>query len=237
MVRQRREDVDRVGRRVPSWAMLCPLCDQRTARRACPAVEARICAVCCGTKRVVEIACPETCGYLRSSRTHPPAAVLRQRDLDLRTLVPFIEGLGENELRLFWVVLSFVKQYKSEGLLPLADDDVADAAGALAATFETASRGLIYDHQASSLQAQRLLGEIKALLASAVKQGQGGVDEALGVILRRVERAAREARTSLGGGPAAFLGLIARMEALGREGLEGTSQASQPEAHSGLILP
>ena len=188
-------------------------------------------------KRIVEIACPETCGYLRSSRAHPPAAVLRQRDLDLRTLVPFIEGLGEDELRLFWAVLSFIKRYKSDGLLPLGDDDVADAAAALAATYETASRGLIYDHQAGSLQAQRLLGDVKAFLSRAVKQGQPGIDQAVGTILRRVERAAKEARVSLGGGPAVFLGLIARMEALGREGLEATEQGARPAGSSGLILP
>src|SRR5436190_794862 len=34
-------------------AVTCPLCGQRKARRDCPAVGQRICAVCCGTKRLI----------------------------------------------------------------------------------------------------------------------------------------------------------------------------------------
>jgi hypothetical protein len=58
-------------------AMVCPLCGLRRARRACPALGKQICAVCCGTKRLVEIQCPSDCVYLAVSREHPPAAVVR----------------------------------------------------------------------------------------------------------------------------------------------------------------
>ena len=54
--------------------MTCPLCGARKARRACPGVGRDICAVCCGTKRLVEIRCPATCGYLQSARVHPAAS-------------------------------------------------------------------------------------------------------------------------------------------------------------------
>ena len=49
--------------------MLCPLCGKRNARRACPALGHLICAVCCGTKRLTEIACPSDCGYLATARS------------------------------------------------------------------------------------------------------------------------------------------------------------------------
>jgi hypothetical protein len=42
----------------------CPLCLKRKGRRACPAKGAAICPHCCGTKRRVEIDCPEDCVYL-----------------------------------------------------------------------------------------------------------------------------------------------------------------------------
>jgi class 3 adenylate cyclase len=42
----------------------------------------------------------------------------------------------------------------------LNDDDVADAAGALAATFETAARGVIYEHAPESLVARRLADDL-----------------------------------------------------------------------------
>lgn len=43
---------------------LCPLCTSRKGKRACPAKGASICSICCGEKRVVEIACPSDCVYL-----------------------------------------------------------------------------------------------------------------------------------------------------------------------------
>ena len=51
--------------------MSCPLCHTRKPRRACPALNQTICAVCCGTKRLIEIQCPDDCVYLTSAREHP----------------------------------------------------------------------------------------------------------------------------------------------------------------------
>src|SRR5438876_4902447 len=48
----------------------CPLCSSRSGKRYCPAIAEQICAVCCGTKREVEIDCPSSCPYLKASRTY-----------------------------------------------------------------------------------------------------------------------------------------------------------------------
>src|SRR5262245_20255746 len=48
----------------------CPLCSERAAKRFCPAKDVQICAVCCGTKREVEIDCPSSCSYLKASRSY-----------------------------------------------------------------------------------------------------------------------------------------------------------------------
>ena len=38
--------------------MACPLCQKRNEKRPCPGIGRSICSVCCGTKRLVEIANP-----------------------------------------------------------------------------------------------------------------------------------------------------------------------------------
>ncbi len=114
--------------------MQCPLCQQRQARRACPAVGRQICAVCCGTKRQVDIACPADCGYLAAAQAHPPASVRRQEERDVGFLMAMREGLSTRESELFWVILTFLAGMKADPLLRLVDEDVTEAAGALAAT-------------------------------------------------------------------------------------------------------
>src|SRR5438128_10959049 len=49
---------------------ICASCSHRQGKRYCPAVGGRICAVCCGTKREIEIDCPSSCSYLKASRTY-----------------------------------------------------------------------------------------------------------------------------------------------------------------------
>ena len=49
---------------------MCPLCSERAGKRYCPAKETQICAVCCGTKREIEIDCPSSCAYLKASRSY-----------------------------------------------------------------------------------------------------------------------------------------------------------------------
>jgi hypothetical protein len=113
--------------------------------------------VCCGTRRQVEIDCPADCGFLVTSQAHPPATVRRQQERDVGFLMAMREGLTDRESEFFWVLLTFLAGLKADPLLRLADEDVAEAAGALAATYETATRGVIYEHRPQSLAAQRLL--------------------------------------------------------------------------------
>ena len=131
--------------------MICPLCRQRKARRACPALHQTICTVCCGSKRIVEISCPSDCVYLASSREHPAAIVKRQQERDVATLLPTIRHLTERQYQLFFLLQSTIARHTSHGLVRLLDSDVADAAASVAATLETASRGVIYDHPAQTL--------------------------------------------------------------------------------------
>jgi class 3 adenylate cyclase len=71
---------------------------------------------------------------------------------------------------------------------------VREAVAALAATFETASRGVIYEHRPASLPAERLMSQLKPMLAEAGKGSGSSFERDAAVVLRRVEDATREAR-------------------------------------------
>src|SRR5262245_38523958 len=140
--------------------MPCPLCDTRKERRACPALHQTICAVCCGTKRLTEIHCPDDCVYLSSAREHPAAVVKRQQEHDVAILLPTLQGLTERQYQLVFLFQTLIARHTPEGFARLVDDDVAEAAGALASTLETATRGVIYEHAAKSALGQRLGAEM-----------------------------------------------------------------------------
>jgi len=93
----------------------------------------------------------------------------------------------------------------------IVDDDVADAASALAATFETASRGVIYEHRPSSRPAARLVTELKPVLAEARKGAGSSFERDAAVVLRRLEEGVREMRAQDRTDPRAFLALLGRM--------------------------
>jgi hypothetical protein len=107
-----------------------------------------------------------------------------------------LRDFNKPQSQLFLLVASFLNQYKPLELQAVIDDDVVEAATAMAATFETASKGVIYEHRPTSLSAQRLMSELKPLLAEAGKGRGSTFERDAAVVLRRVEDAAREARTA-----------------------------------------
>ena len=206
----------------------CTLCRRRRARRACPALGHQICAVCCGTKRLREIRCPSDCTYLVSARTHPPAVVQRRQERDARFLLPVIDGLGRRQYQLFFVVQATIQRLAETDELPVNDDVVRDTAQALAATFETASKGIIFEHRPSSLPAERLARELKPLLEGKDGRGPVASERDLAEVLRRVERAATDARKTLDGGTHAYLDLVGRLMRSSSSGDTGDSDATAP---------
>jgi hypothetical protein len=215
--------------------MLCPLCQERSAKRQCPAVGRRICPVCCGTKRQAEIACPADCGYLSAAETHPPALVRRQQEQDVGFLMAMREGLTARESELFWAILTFLAGFQADPLVRLVDADLAEAAGSLAATYETANRGLIYEHRPQSLLAQRLATELKGFLATLLTEADAATVKAVErdatVVLRHVERGAVEAGKAVPDGPATAVGIIARVVAA------ASRQQKAPASPPSLIQP
>ncbi len=192
--------------------MTCTVCGKRAARRACPALHADICTVCCGTKRVTEIRCPADCHYLATARAHPAAVVRRQQEDDLRAFIPSVQELNEAQADLLWRLLAFIRDHRGDELVRTTDADVESAARALASTYETAARGLIYEERADSLAAQRLAADLKPLLAQlAEAERPPSLERDLAAVFRAIERGAREARKHAPGGETAYLALLQRL--------------------------
>lgn len=212
----------------------CPLCARRPARRFCPAKGTEICAVCCGTKRLVEIACPSDCPYLQSAERHPAAAVRRQQEQDLATLLATLGRLSERQLQLFFLAQTLIARFTPTGVARLIDTDVAEAAGALAATYETSARGVIYEHSSQSAVADALRRELQAFLAEVGRGGGSVFEREAADVLRGIERGARHTAASLAaGGDRAYLELVGRV-------LQDRRAPAGPTAQpggSGLIIP
>lgn len=211
------------------------MCGARKARRACPALGHQICAVCCGTKRLTQIKCPSDCAYLTTAREHPAAVVVRQQQRDLESLVQWMRDFSRRQSHLFVAVTTFLARYQPPEFHTLVDDDVIEAAGALAATFETASRGVIYEHRPASLPAERLAAALKPLLAEAGHGGGSAFERDATVVLRRIAEAATSLRGASETGRA-FLDILTRMMRKADEEEPGRGAAAAPEAPR-LIVP
>ena len=192
--------------------MTCPVCGQRKARRACPALGQTICTVCCGTKRLTEIACPSDCTYLAAAREHPAAVVRKQQEHDVGRLMPTIQHLTERQHQLFFLFNTAVARHTPDGFVRLTDADVAEAAEAVAATLETAARGVIYEQVPSSLPAQRLARELQTLVSEMRSQGTTVYDREAAITLRAIAKGARD--TS--GEGADYLALMGRLLQMNR---------------------
>ncbi len=191
--------------------MNCPLCGKRKARRACPALRSDICSFCCGTKRLTEIQCPEDCPYLSAAREHPPAAFVRQQQRDIALLLQYMRDFSEGQSQLFLMAGAFLAGYQPPELHALLDEDVAGAAAALAATYETAAQGVIYEHRPTSAVAGHLAAELKPLFEKA-RGNRGSIFERdAAVVLRRIGEAVGKIRGPAPEDRRPFLDLLSRM--------------------------
>ena len=141
--------------------------------------------------------------------------------------------VSERQLQLFFLIQSFISRFKpspSPGAVAgtLIDADVAEAAGALAATYETASRGVLYEHQANALGAEALRRELKAFLVEVGKGGGSRFEREAAEVLRGIERGARHDAPGIGAGSVDYLTLVARV-------LQERPPA--PNTTSSIILP
>ena len=125
-------------------------------------------------------------------------------------VLQMIQGLTARQQEVLVLVQDHLRTPRPDAAA-LVDADVARAARALAETYETASRGIIYEHVAALPAAARLSADIKTLIESSRDQRTDLRDADVAVALRRVERAAATAAKVLPGGDTAYLELLKRV--------------------------
>ena len=143
--------------------MVCPICDNRKAKRFCPARAETICSICCGTEREVTLDCPSDCPYLVSSRPYD-----FQRRVQDRKQLPFPDiqisssFLGKNQpllTKLGYAICLFARDH-----FPLVDSDVIECTKALAETHRTLESGLYYEQPPQSSVQRELYAHLGASL-------------------------------------------------------------------------
>jgi hypothetical protein len=145
--------------------MKCILCEQRKAKRSCPARDTQICAQCCGEKRVLEIDCPESCQYLIEGREWE-AEDYRKRiqNLDQATLEKNRRVLREHQD----VIAHLEYAISRQRILSrdLSDKDVEQAVDILLENYRTEDKGLLYEKNSDDLRVDSLRRELREIIES-----------------------------------------------------------------------
>ncbi len=131
-----------------SEPILCKICGQRRARRACPAVGGDICTICCGIEREVSLSCPLDCEYLVEGHRHEKSLAVDPKDVCHPKIEISEDFIREHEELLLFAVYSLVKAaLRTEGAV---DTDVLQALDALIKTQLTSQSGLLYETRAEN---------------------------------------------------------------------------------------
>lgn len=123
--------------------MACLICEQRAAKRNCPAVRGAICSLCCGREREVSLECPFECIHLQEGHRHE----LQRREPPPEVVHPAHElprGFAEEKSRLLGG-LAVTLLGQALGLRGIVDEDLRKTLDALIRTYETLSTGLVYE--------------------------------------------------------------------------------------------
>lgn len=155
-------------------------------------------------------------------------------------MVELLRDLNEAQARLYLSLSRFLMAYKAPDLQNLIDEDVESAARALASTYRTAAKGVLYDHPANSLPAERLTRELKSFLSEVRQHSAPASDQECAAVLERLADAVAAERAGLAQ-PVQGRGYLAFVErVLGKgEPDSGDGHVSSDERSGGprLILP
>jgi hypothetical protein len=159
-------------------------------------------------------------------------------------MLPLVSDLTSQQGQLLVLFDTVVLEHAARAMPPLLDEDVAEAAAAVAATLETARKGIIYEHHPSSLPAQRLATALKSTIddleRNSDRSNQLSRDSV--IILRRIEQGARTAGQAFPDQTApAYLSLIRRLNkqlsVSQDQDTEGESLVTGRPQGRGLIVP
>jgi len=158
--------------------------------------------------------------------------VRRQNEADLALLLPTIQKLTERQHQLFFLFQSVIARHRPGGFARLIDRDVAEAVASVAATLETAAKGLIYEHPAPTAVASALAAELSALIQQIRAEGATVYDREAAMALRAIEEGAQTIGGAAGAADA-YLNLVGRLLQVNRAA-ESQGSGAPP---SSIILP
>jgi len=129
----------------------------------CPAVGGNICAICCARDRMIELACPDTCGYLISAREHAKA---REGEIISRQFAEMGIKFNPNRVHMTLgiAVDEAVIAIQRESYKDIDDTEILAAIENAIKNIETAGTGLIYEHKEASRRVQELSQKIRTHL-------------------------------------------------------------------------
>jgi hypothetical protein len=142
--------------------MTCSLCENRKAKRPCPALRQEICSQCCGEAREETLDCPLDCAYLLESRDRE-----RRPEVDPAGFPYQDIRISQNFLRANEDLLNAAAQsvltaaFQAPGAV---DQDVREALDALVRTYKTLESGVYYQTVPASPIAAALAGGIQQML-------------------------------------------------------------------------
>lgn len=99
----------------------CPICNERSASRLCPALGKRICSPCCGEHRGKSITCPPTCEYLIAAERKLWDRRARELTKDWEKLLAYLREKGRGHVI---PMLQVLRESLAQGIHKL---DVSDA--------------------------------------------------------------------------------------------------------------
>lgn len=145
--------------------ILCRICETKPPRRLCPALNAEICAPCCGVGREQSISCPLDCEHLREARKHEKLPEIDARSLphpEIESTDSFLER--NQDLAFITGRILLMGALDTEGIV---DSDMRDDLDALVRTYKTADSCLVYESSSANTCAtavqQRFQAEVALL--------------------------------------------------------------------------
>jgi len=139
----------------------CPLCSERPAKRFCPAKETRICSICCGSRREVDIDCPGSCYHLRAGRVYESDR--RNPDPQLESAVQKFDKTFTHRHTPVLNAVSLAICEERAASHWLLDTDVIEVLKDLTRTMTTLSSGIYYESLPESIVQVSLFHRLKQL--------------------------------------------------------------------------
>ncbi|MEP7351714.1 MAG: hypothetical protein ABI824_00640 [Acidobacteriota bacterium] len=159
----------------------CKLCGTRRAKRACPGVDAGICATCCATGREVTIDCPLDCPFLMEARLHERPAPIAPQDIPNRDVEVSEEFVRDQEHLVLWFCHSLARAMESRKAV---DYDAREALDSSIKTLRATQSGLVYEARPENPYAADILD---ALTNATEELRKAIVDESGMASLRDVD--------------------------------------------------